>query len=165
MLYPRGAFVAALLASLLGAAVFAMLTLPVFVVIMTGSDESISVVRFASGIIGVLGFAGVAGMISLIPMALILPPLATVISSIGDHNSFAMKLLQYASSAMAGSIVGYSILQSVAIQSPPFPNWAWTWPGIIWGFAAAYIWRRKMLNGSDTNFGLENDGANNGARV
>lgn len=164
-LYPRGAFVAALLASLLGAAAFALVTLPVFVVAMAGPDESMSALRFASGVISVLGFAGVVGMISLLPMALILPPLATVISSIGDNDSFAMKLLQYASSAVVGSVVGYLILQSVALRSSPFPNWAWSWPGIIWGLAAAYVWRRKMLNGSGVNFGLKNEDVNNGACV
>lgn len=162
-LYPPGAFVTALQSSLLGAFLFLLVCLAALGVGLSRSGESISFVNFVSGIIAIAGFAGLVGMIALLPTAILLPPLATLISLFGDHNSSPMKSLQYVSGMFVGSAVGYWILDLIAAQSPPFPNWSWIWPGMIWGLASSFVWRRKMLNRSNGNFerdtGFENDGA------
>jgi len=164
-LYPQGAFVTALLSSLLGATLFLIICLAALGLGLSRSDESVSFVDVLTGIVSVAGFAGLVGIISFIPMAILLPPLATVISLNGDRNSATMTALQYVSAMLVGSAVGYWILNSIAAQSPAFPRWSWLWPGMIWGFTASYVWRRKMMNRSDVNSGLENGFENDGACV
>lgn len=142
-LYPERTMMTMLLATALASFIMTIIVAFLGLFLGVALSEKINILNFFLASLYLLPIFLMCMFFSFVPMVLIWPPIAILISKLFAPNSTKKQMIMYIFSVILGVTILYTLLtlwnNDLELLAAP---------GAIWGASAAYMWNKLMLNDS-----------------